>query len=257
LIVSSSSSASWHKSERSFLEKVWGSPHLSPWFADTAALTGEVWFAPVGGILVKFLFTTAKLSVQVHPGGAAGKTEMWHVLRADPGAAIALGFREPQPPEAVRAACLSGAVQQMLEWFPVTPGDTYFVPAGTVHALGAGIAVCEIQQNNDVTYRLYDYGRPRELHLEQALAVSELTRHPGKCEFPVSCEYFATSRFVIEAGRTAVLPGRGHSQVVFLAGYGLAGGQAYGPGEVWSGNIGLEIAAREETLILRASPPAS
>jgi mannose-6-phosphate isomerase len=178
----------------SFVEKIWGSTHLAPWFPDSTHKIGEVHFhaEPRLPILVKFVFTTEKLSVQVHPKGDSGKTEMWHILRAEPDATIALGFRQPLSRDDLRSASLSGEVENLLRWFPVKPGETYFVPAGTVHAIGGGIALCEIQQNNDVTYRLYDYGRPRELHLEQALAVADLTMHPGATDLPVKCPYFVT-----------------------------------------------------------------
>src|SRR6185369_504382 len=130
-----------------------------------------------------FLFTSQNLSVQVHPSGecGVGKTEMWRILDAAPSAKIALGFTRPLDPDTLRAAAVSGEIEALLRWFPVTPGETYFIPAGTVHAIGAGITICEIQQNSDITYRLYDYGRPRELHLDQGVAATDLNawRHPG------------------------------------------------------------------------------
>ena len=115
---------------------------------------------------MKLLFTSERLSVQVHPDdgedGPRGKTEMWHILEAEPGAAIALGFREPITRERLREATRTGEIERLLNWMPVKAGETYFTPAHTVHAIGAGIVLCEIQQNSDVTYRLWDYGRPRE-----------------------------------------------------------------------------------------------
>ena len=125
-------------------------------------------------LLVKLLFTSDNLSVQVHPGDAyarehhnsRGKTEMWHILRAEPEAKIALGLRERVTPERLREAAQSGEIMELLNWVPARPGDTFFVPAGTIHAIGGGLALCEMQQHSDITYRLYDYGRPRELHLE-------------------------------------------------------------------------------------------
>jgi mannose-6-phosphate isomerase len=95
-------------------------------------------------LLVKFLFTSQKLSVQVHPPDTAGpktvpgKTEMWHVLRAAPDARVALGFERPLGRDEARAAALSGEIEGLLRWYPAQPGDTFFVPAGTVHAIGAG-----------------------------------------------------------------------------------------------------------------------
>ncbi len=212
----------------SFVERIWGSTQLAPWFPNPAHKIGEVHFhaEPRLPILVKFVFTTEKLSVQVHPKGDSGKTEMWHILRADPGATIALGFRQPVSREDLRRASLSGEVEGMLRWSPVAAGETYFVPAGTVHAIGGGIALCEIQQNNDVTYRLYDYGRPRELHLEQALAVADLTEHPGATDLPVTCPYF-----VAEALNTTERPNA--HQLIFLDGPRA--------GEVWLVPAGAKL----------------
>src|SRR5688572_11533186 len=142
----------------SFHEKVWGSTKLSPWFPNSDRKIGEVWFTATERLplLVKFLFTTENLSIQVHPGGAAEKNEMWHILGAEPGASIALGPRRPISVEELRRAAETGEVVDLLHWFPVAAGETYFVPAGTLHAIGGGITLCEIQQNCDVTYRLYD-----------------------------------------------------------------------------------------------------
>src|SRR5579872_6377180 len=175
----------------SLREKVWGKTRLEPWFPNSAKPIGEAWYLTDHDLplLVKLLFTSQRLSVQVHPDdgedGPRGKTEMWHILAADPGATIALGFREPLSRERLREAALSGEIETLLNWMPVKAGETYFTPAHTVHAIGPGIVLCEIQQNSDVTYRLWDYGRPRPLHVEQALPVSDLTVHPGASQ-PVS-----------------------------------------------------------------------
>ena len=103
------------------------------------------------------------------------------------------GFRAPLTAEQLRDAALSGAIEQELCWFDAQPGDTFFIPAGTVHAIGPGLALCEIQQNSDVTYRLYDYGRPRELHLEHGVRVSRLERWDPRRAGEVACDYFRTS----------------------------------------------------------------
>src|SRR6059036_2278069 len=134
-------------------ERVWGIrlPSNTP-----GKKFGEEWFTaePPLPILVKFIFTSEKLSVQVHPEGESGfgKTEMWHILGADPGAQIALGLQQPISPAQLRAAALSGEIEGLLRWIAVRPGETYFVPAGTIHAIGSGITLCEIQQNSDITY---------------------------------------------------------------------------------------------------------
>src|SRR5208282_2713975 len=109
--------------------------------------------------------------------------------------------RETITPRRLREASLSGEIEDLLQWFDAAPGDTFFSPAGTVHAIGAGLTLCEIQQHSDVTYRLYDYGRPRELHLDRALAVSHLGPHQARRqpqgELLVSSPYFTTSKLCI------------------------------------------------------------
>lgn len=162
------------------VEKVWGREVLpSPFVDPVGARIGEIWFEPpaeLPQLLVKYIFTSEKLSVQVHPSDAQlpghGKEECWLILDAEPGARLGIGFREAIGPEAMRAAALDGRIENLLEWHSVRPGDFFYIPANTVHAIGAGISLIEVQQNSDVTYRLYDYGRPRELHLDKAVAVA-------------------------------------------------------------------------------------
>jgi mannose-6-phosphate isomerase len=169
----------------SLREKVWGKTGLAPWFPDSQTPIGEAWFLADHDLplLVKLLFTSERLSVQVHPedgeDGPRGKTEMWYILDAEPGAAIALGFREPVTREQLRESAKTGEIERLLNWVPVRAGEAYFTPAHTVHAIGSGIVLCEIQQNSDVTYRLWDYGRPRELHVDRAVAIANLGVHPG------------------------------------------------------------------------------
>ena len=223
------------KLQAAFHEKIWGARDLEPWFPKSEKKIGEVWFTaePQPPVLVKFLFTSDKLSVQVHPGGPRGKTEMWHILRAAPGARIALGFREPLSRERLRHASSSGEVENLLQWIPVSAGETYFTPAGTVHAIGAGIALCEIQQYSDVTYRLYDYGRPRELHVEAAVEIADLGTHPGRSKLPVQCEYFETELLEIAGPEVRVKSADG-DLLIFLEGTGAIAGQEFHAGEVWS-----------------------
>lgn len=239
----------------SFHAKVWGSPHTAPWFPnfDATGLAatdklGEVWFTsdPPPPLLIKFIFTTERLSVQVHPGGVSGKTEMWHILRADPGASIGAGFIEELSPERLRESSLSGEIEHLLKWWPAKPGDTYFIPAGTVHAIGGGVALCEIQQYSDVTYRLYDYGRPRELHLEQGLPISHLGPHPGPQSLPVCCEYFETDRVSV-SGRATV---EGDLAVI-VSGHGTIAGQACMLGETWRLDGPIVLEGSLEALVTR------
>jgi mannose-6-phosphate isomerase len=165
------------------VEKVWGRNDLpSPFAAPEGKRIGEIWFEPppeLPQVLVKYLFTSEKLSVQVHPSdadalpGEAGKEECWLVLDAEPGASLAIGFREEVPPERIEASARDGSIEDLLEWHPASAGDLFYLPAGTVHAIGPGLALVEVQQASDTTFRLYDYGRPRDLHLERAMAVAK------------------------------------------------------------------------------------
>ena len=165
------------------VEKVWGRDTLpDPFAAPDGERIGEIWFEPppeLPALLVKYLFTSEKLSVQVHPSddnakeGEDGKEECWLVLDAEPGAKLAIGFQRDFSVDEVEAAARDGSIEGMLTWHEVSAGDVYFLPPGTVHAIGPGLALVEVQQNSDTTFRLYDYGRPRELHLDRALAVAE------------------------------------------------------------------------------------
>lgn len=162
--------------------KVWGRDNLPMPFTKTRAQRiGEIWFEPhpeLPDLLVKYLFTSEKLSVQVHPRGSdavegeAGKEECWLVLDADPGAQLAIGFKHELTSETVRKAALDGSIEEHLVWYDAKAGDVFYLPAGTVHAIGPGMSLVEVQQNSDTTFRLYDYGRPRELHLDRAIAVA-------------------------------------------------------------------------------------
>jgi mannose-6-phosphate isomerase len=137
-------------------------------------------------LLTKFIDAQAQLSVQVHPndeyaatheGGKLGKTEVWYILQAEPGAQVVYGLRHKATQDEVRRAIASNTLERLLHSVEVCAGDVVFVPAGTVHAIGAGVALYELQEYSDITYRLYDYGRlqadgrPRDLHIEQGLAV--------------------------------------------------------------------------------------
>ena len=167
--------------------KPWGQDRLPPPFhAPEGERIGEIWFEPppeLPELLVKYLFTSEKLSVQVHPSdeqapaGRRGKVECWLVLSAEPGAQLAVGFKEQVSPEQMRTAALDGTIEGLLEWHDVSPGDFVYLTAGTVHAIGAGLSLIEVQQNSDITYRLYDYGRPRELHLDAGIAVADGAPH--------------------------------------------------------------------------------
>ena len=261
--------------------RIWGSKATEPWYGNPGSqVIGEVWFQASESVplLVKLLFTVDNLSVQVHPADdyarehehSLGKTEMWHVLRAEPGAKIALGVKAPVTREELRTAAESGAIVGLLNWLEVRAGDTYFIPAGTIHAIGAGLTICEVQQVSDITYRLYDYdrididGKKRELHLRDGVAVSRL--EPGGAaavpeqlgggrELLAECEYFRTERLVVN-GR-AEAPARAHNQLcIAIEGAGTIGGQPFTAGEAWEVGAGqsAEIVSPAAVLILTAQP---
>lgn len=246
-----------------FLEKIWGTTEVDPWFTKTDKKIGEVWFTwePELPLLIKFLFTSGRLSVQLHPDdadGEAGKTEMWHILRAEPGATIALGFREPVTRTRLREAALTGEIERLLRWIPVKPGETYFIPAHTVHALGGGIAVLEIQQQSDCTYRLYDYGRDRELHLERGVALADLGVYPDPAApeptgpgrmLLARCPYFETES--IQADRELAFPSdpQRFQVLIVLEGQGTLGDAPVRHGEAWM------IPACSGTHLLRPESP--
>ena len=177
------------------LPKPWGIADVRPWSIarhDDQKI-GEIWYerssSQNASLLLKLLFTDKPLSVQVHPddvfaqalGLPRGKTEAWYVLGAAPGAKVALGLNRYVTPQQLREAAGNGSIANLLEWRAVSPGDVLLVPAGTIHAIGAGLIIAELQQNSDATFRLFDYGSERELHIESAVAVATA----GPAEFQV------------------------------------------------------------------------
>jgi len=241
-------------------EKVWGSPDTEPWYRNPERRNvGEIWFHGSDSVplLVKLLFTSDNLSVQVHPGDdyarehhdSRGKTEMWHILRAEPEAKIALGLREAVSPGELREAARTGEIMDILNWIPAKAGETFFVPAGTIHAIGGGLALCEVQQRSDVTYRLYDYGRPRELHLDHSLAVANLEAFDARTvDLPVKCGYFQTH--VVTVNGTANERG-----MIFVAleGSGTINGQPFQPGDAFESDSNfppLEIVSDHARMLI-------
>jgi mannose-6-phosphate isomerase len=198
-----------------------------------------------------------------------GKTEAWYVVDAQPVAEVAVGFRERLTPERLRDAARTGEIEALLDWRWVKPGDVIYVPAGTVHAIGAGLTICEIQENSDITYRLYDYGRPRELHLEHGMKVSHLGRHDyDQQSFPLApwrhqlleSSYFRIER--LNLSRAARLDGGlpFYLLLICLRGTGTIAEQPFEPGECWlipAGTAELEIAGSDLELLLTYTSPSA
>lgn len=173
------------------VEKPWGRTRIPASFGDTdGRKVGEVWFEAAEDLplLAKYIFTSEKLSIQNHPDEASahaaglehGKEECWYVLDAEPGATLGLGLRSRMSKEALRQSAVDGFIDELVDWKAVVPGDFFYVPAGTIHAIGAGVTLLEFQQNTDVTYRLYDFGRPRELHLDDGMSVARAEPYDDK-----------------------------------------------------------------------------
>lgn len=174
--------------------------------------------------LVKFIDAKENLSVQVHPSDALaltsensyGKTEMWYIVEADAGAGIYLGFREDVSEDTVRRAIEQNTLCELLNFYPVTAGECYFIPAGTVHAIGKGCLIAEVQQNSNITYRLFDYGRvgadgnPRELHVEKGIQAANLNKFENnslRIDTEIGAvlgvsKYFTTTKLTLNGDKT-------------------------------------------------------
>ncbi len=200
-------------------------------------------------VLIKLIDAKADLSVQVHPdddyaqkheNGSYGKTEVWYVAEAEPEAKLVYGLNQDMTKEAFLNAVQNNTFTEYLNFVPAKPGDVFFVKSGTIHAIGAGLFICEIQQNSDTTYRVYDWGRtgadgkPRELHVEKAAAVSRLkketktnfapkllTSENGVQIFEVaSCDYFTAKKYTSETEVTLTTTENSFLSLTFLSGNG-------------------------------------
>ncbi len=262
------------------VDKPWGRETLWPGFADPAPgadPVGEVWFDagrdadPL--LLVKYLFTSDRLSVQVHPDDTAaqaagyprGKDEAWLILAAEPHSTIALGTREVTSREALAAGALDGSIVDMLDWRPVKAGDFIYSRAGTVHAIGADITLIEIQQNLDLTYRLYDYGSERALQLDAGIAVSNpvpfvapAIRGTVSDGRTILCEggEFVIERWSWHGPRTVTLPADLTGWLVPVTGGGMIDGQPFTAGTCWLVDGTATIAPDAGADVLFAYPSA-
>jgi mannose-6-phosphate isomerase len=199
------------------LPRPWGVVDLAPWSTagHEGLPIGEIWYerpakgTPDPSLLLKLLFTSQPLSIQVHPNDAYaqsiglpnGKTEAWYVLSAAPGAKVGLGLKRRLTQQQLREAVDDGSILDLVVWHTVLPDDVISVPAGTIHAIGAGLVVAEIQQRSDATFRLFDYGRQRELRIEEAIAVADA----GPARFRVRPNRFTDERTLLVSGAHFVL----------------------------------------------------
>jgi mannose-6-phosphate isomerase len=195
------------------VHKPWGVRDLQPWSSldGSSDAIGELWFeradkhAPPPALLLKLLFTSEPLSIQVHPddtfaralGMPNGKSEAWYILSAEPDAKVGVGLKHQVTLQHLRASIQNGSITELVDWRPVAKGDVIYIPAGTIHAIGAGIVLAEIQQRSDATFRLFDFGRQRELDEDNGVAVA----HP----WPLRP---AGNPIQITAARTALVASR-------------------------------------------------
>lgn len=313
-----------------FSPRIWGAKSLAPLFPEKTNLAeplGEAWLTgvdckiasgPFSGktlgaawrempaewrgtrltsvrdfpLLVKFIFPTDKLSIQVHPddayasqhekaAGGRGKTEMWHAVSAEPGASVMIGLASRVDANKLLAAIETKTLEDLLVHWRVQPGDSFFVPAGTPHTIGPNMVICEVQEYSDLTYRVYDYGRvdargkPRELHIQKALDVIEFGRtvraKTSRISLPAhgfqkcllaACPYFATERWKESAPMESQSNPEHFDLFVILTGNGdlaWSGGSAkYRNGECWlipAGLGKLALNPKEATKVLRTYVP--
>jgi mannose-6-phosphate isomerase len=256
---------------RRAVERIWGRTQLPAPFeglGDGNTPIGEIWFEAPGGrrpeLLVKYLFTSERLSIQVHPGAGDAKprgpgpckNEAWHILETEPGSTIGLGLTRRIEGHALRAAALSGEIEQLLDWREVAAGEILYCPAGTIHAIGGGLSLIEIQQNCDVTYRLYDYGRARELHLDEAVSAAraEPWTAPAAPRRPAEgrAVHVEGGSFVLERWSGArVVDLDDETTLVPLADCGTLDGQRLQAGAAWmtEGSARLELTPGSDLLV--------
>jgi mannose-6-phosphate isomerase len=245
-------------------------------------------------ILIKFIFPNDKLSIQVHPddayaaaheqaAGGRGKTEMWHVISAEPGAQVLAGLKPATTKEKFVAALEANSLEDLFVPWPVAAGDTMFLPARTPHTIGPGMVICEVQEYSDLTYRVYDYGRvdahgkPRELHIKKALEVMHFGKaldakvtplrlsgsgNGGVRSMLVACRHFATERWECSEKREVEVAPERFELLVILDGSGSlswrASSASYDRGECWvvpASQGKVEVMPRTDTTLVRSFVP--
>jgi mannose-6-phosphate isomerase len=260
------------------VHKPWGVSDLQPWSSidGTGDAVGELWFeradknAPIPALLLKLLFTSEPLSIQVHPddtfaramGLPNGKSEAWYIISAKPDAQIGVGLKHRVTPQELRASIRDGSIVELVQWRPVEKGDVIFIPAGTIHALGAGIVLAEIQQRSDTTFRLFDYGRQRELHEDNGVAVANAwplrsahkpTRVTGERTVLVASRYFVLERLELPEGSSWALLAEPETWILVLDGHAAIGLAALSIGQavfVAGGRTSIEVGTNGLTALV-------
>jgi mannose-6-phosphate isomerase len=267
-----------HASVRA-MHKPWGVSDLQPWSSIDASsdAVGELWFeradaenAPVPALLLKLLFTSAPLSIQVHPdetfaramGMPNGKSEAWYIIAAEPDAQIGVGLKHRVTPQELLTSITNGSIAELVQWRSVAKGDVVVIPAGTIHAIGAGIVLAEIQQRSDTTFRLFDYGRGRELDVDNGVAVAhawpprshgEPTRLTDERTVLVASRYFVLERIELPGASSWALVAEPETWVLVLDGHAAIGlatvsiGQAIFAG---GGRSSIEVGSNGLTVLI-------
>ncbi len=237
------------------IPKPWGRTDLRPWngYHDMHTAIGEAWFeradpiAPEPALLLKLIFTNEPLSIQVHPdeefansiGLSSGKWEAWYILSATADARIAVGLKQQLNRAQLRASICDGSIADRVQWHAAHAGESTFVPPGTIHAIGAGLVIVEIQQRTDATFRLFDYGRRRELHIDMAVAAAT-TRQSDRRTPPrkltaartllAASPPFVLERMTLAPGVVRELDAEPETWLFVLAGAGRVDSFDVGPG---------------------------
>jgi mannose-6-phosphate isomerase len=260
------------------IHKPWGVSDLRPWSSidGSGQAVGELWFerannnAPIPALLFKLLFTSAPLSIQVHPddtyaramGMPNGKSEAWYIISAEPDAQIGVGLKHRLTPQELRTSIKNGSIVDLVQWRPVAKGDVVYIPAGTIHAIGAGIVLAEIQQRSDTTFRLFDYGRQRELHEDDGVAVANTwplrpppdpTRISGERTLLVASRHFVLERLELPEGSSWALLAEAETWILVLDGHAAVGLTAVSAGEAVfaaGGRSSIEVGVNGMTALI-------
>jgi mannose-6-phosphate isomerase len=253
------------------VHKPWGVRDLTPWSSldGSSDAIGELWFQRAGdhahtpALLLKLLFTSEPLSIQVHPddtfaramGLPNGKSEAWYILSAEPDARIGVGLTHQVTREQLRASIQNGSITELIDWRPVGKDDVIYIPAGTIHSIGAGIVLAEIQQRSDATFRLFDFGRQRELDEDNGVAVAHPwplralcipTRLSASRMALVASRHFVLERVELPEGSSWALLAEAETWILVLGGHAAIGLSAASIGQaifVRGGRTSIEVGA--------------
>ena len=235
-----------------FIRKPWGRRDGIRAPEEAQPLGEIIYDAAAIGLVIKWLQTSEPLSIQVHPQRGARKHEWWYVAEAEAGSYLYLGLKQPAASDEIARRAEDGSLPELLRRIEPAAGDMFYVEAGTIHALGPGLTVVEVQEPSDVTWRLFDYGRPRELHIGEAMReairdVLPVCSLPGEvAPFRVAVETLAPRQLLKLDNRAAC--------IAIVEGSGALGDQSYQQHECWRINGTLSVEASDPTILIIAEP---